>query len=857
VGTEVGGYLAYALGLTNGTTYKDKPDLFTFVGSVNGDFANDVWELGNVQTIINNRLAKYEQVKKQYDAIYGDYAEYFYPANPLGSHFTYMDTPVESAYANEDGSTNDLGSIYIQQGIGSGSHEYTARPGVFNNEFIAESGKRLMNNFTDWMLNDTATGKVSLSQATLTKEVDNATANYSVTIKDEIASFTSANTTMKVTVSVIDPESGNELSSSSTNVNVTGAGEYKGSLKIANKVNGNFSNVVLSVKLLSADIELGKTYLVRNSKPVIDGEYQVIDLMGDWRFNYTKYQKLDVSNLTDTEYNTWSIAQPGVCNWEDGHGNISEANVGYAPDDPLFGMLIIGNGYYVKEFDIPANFTAKDVVLSIGYIDDRCEVFVNGKRVGATGMKDNGESTNETTWAVYSNFEIDPALLNYGGKNVVVVRAYNDTTGGAGGWYSGPIGLYSKYAFENSESDTSSFVEETYYSKAIGQNMDYMIYLPKDYDKTEKYYPTMYLLHQFNSDHTSYRTDEIDRLMDELIADGKIDDMIVVVPNSSEMSFWQGAYEKMVIEDLIPHIDENYRTVKDARYRLTTGCSMGGQGAMSVALRNPDYFSGAVSFFGAFSYGDVFGTPGIHDPRRIANAESAEYLDNYAMYFICGNQDSYGFGSCNIDLHQQLLGKDVNHVFFIENGEHNSAFYVPNFKDGVEYVYNNMQIQDAAVKNMVYGEVGVLRENGKAILTPMFGVKDSFADYFNTIPDSTYTENQTPDVNIPLIITLKQNGNTQKIVIRDHYFERGTTVNVLDPIDVSDLINPYLPFSVTFEAALFHHDPVVLKDIPDWLMADADLPDTGDHSSMMLYGLAFLASVAVLLVIGKRRNCIS
>lgn len=859
VGARTGGYLAYVLGMSDGTAFKTTPDLFTFVGSVDGAFGT---EHGSVKSIIDNGLVAYEETKKQYDQVYGDIAQYFYPPNPLETYYTYMDAPVESQYTDMAGSTSELGKLYIDQGIGSDVHEFTLRPGSYTNSFVTESGKRIAQNFTKWMLSDIATGKVELEQSTLTASDSTATANYSVSVKAEIGTFAAGGVPMKVTVKVIDPETGRTLTSASETVEVRGDKTYTGSLTLENKVNGSFSRVELIVELLEAELNLDYTFLVRSFAPVLSGSRQKIDLMGDWYFKYTGATgKLDVPALTQSqEYRTWDIAQPGLENWTDGHGNISQETVGVAPDNPLFGLIILGNGYYVKEFNIPSGFNAQDVVLSIGNIDDRCEVFLNGKRVGATGMDENGETTNESTWAVYSYFTIDPADLNYGGSNTLVVRAFNDLSGGAGGWYSGPIGLYSREAFnaENNQ-DSARFYEETYYSAALGKDMEYLIYLPEGYENTERYYPTMYLLHQFNSDHTSYRVDKIDQLMDELIEDDRIDDMIVVIPNSSEMSFWRDSYERMVTDDLIPHIDENYRTVKDARYRLTAGCSMGGQGAMAVALRNPDEFSGAVSFFGAFDYGFDC------DPRLIARMQSAEYLDNFAMYFICGNQDSYGFGTCNIDLHQALDAKGANHYFFIENGGHDSAFYLPNFQKGVEYVYGDMKQQGAAVKRLVAGELEAAYADGKVTLTPSFGVKDGFASYFNRIPASSYTGNQTPDVNIPLLITVKQDGKAKKIVLREHDLApmqsaSGVTLNKLDAIDVTDVVDPSKPFEVTYKAALFHHDPVLLKSVkvapfvvePIVDQPEAEVPDTGDNSSMLLWTLALVSSAAAVMMLKRR-----
>ena len=65
-------------------------------------------------------------------------------------------------------------------------------------------------------------------------------------------------------------------------------------------------------------------------------------------------------------------------------------------------------------------------------MDDRGEVFVNGKRVGGTGVNEDGSSTKETTWAVLSKFSIDSSILNYGGTNTVYVHVYNDPPYGGG-----------------------------------------------------------------------------------------------------------------------------------------------------------------------------------------------------------------------------------------------------------------------------------------------------------------------------------------------------------------------------------------------------------------------------------------
>ena len=435
--------------------------------------------------------------------------------------------------------------------------------------------------------------------------------------------------------------------------------------------------------------------LVTKDMAEVNGEYQKLDLSGSWYFEYKGVNMVqNVAGLEAEEYQEWPVVEAGTGRWAKGYGNISEENVDDSYGEEYFNYFITGNAYYVKEFELPENFNAKEMVLSVGYIDDRCEVFVNGERIGLTGMNPKlSLPTGDSTWAEYSIFEFDGSILKYDDINTVVVRAYNDEPYGEGGWYEGPIYLASKAAEEGNAQVAEVdpyFYEETFTSSyaatALGESgtveNPYLIYLPKDYYESEEAYPTLYLLHQFNSDHTSYKTDDINVVLDEAIAASELEEMIVVIPNSQEESWWSGDWEKMITEELIPHIDANYRTISDAKHRMTAGCSMGGQGAFSVALKYPEYFSGAASFFGAFSM-----PPSKEDDvLEIAENESKEYLDQFALYFICGNQDIYGFGEPAIELSQILTSKGVEHEFFIENGGHDSAFYVPHFVEALAYL---------------------------------------------------------------------------------------------------------------------------------------------------------------------------
>ncbi|MBQ4264456.1 MAG: hypothetical protein IJB85_02980 [Clostridia bacterium] len=776
LGSGAGGYLAYTLGL-------EMKGEFGAMVSIRGNFADHAWiaKLGDLQTRI-------EQVN-------ADDAEYF------NTVYTYMDAPVEDAYSNQPGGTNELGALFIGYGTGSAAHEYTVRPGAYDGAFIDESVARVMNRLTARMLGGCVSGGVSLEKAALTAADETANVRYSVVLAEEFDALVSdGKPAVEIVIDVIDPVTGELLDQQIIARQVTGLGEIAGECAVKNAVNGTTSAVKLGVRTMGAQLELATATLMRMQDPMIDGDVQKIDLTGDWHFNYTGMDMVDVAALAKAEYESWPVVQPGITSWEKGFGNISDENVasGYGPD--YFNFFIVGSGYYAKTFTVPAEFDAKDLLLSIGYVDDRCEVFLNGTRVGATGMDENGRPTGDTTWAVYSCFEIDEALLNRGGENTVIVRAWNDLPFGAGGWYGGPTALYSKAAFEleNGGGASERFYEENfkseYAAKGLGKSEaiqnNYLIYLPEGYSESNRRYPTVYLLHQFNSDHTSYRGDRVNELFDAGVREGLFDEMIVVIPNSSEESWWTGDWEKMITEELIPHIDGKYRTIRDARYRLTAGCSMGGQGAMAVALRNPDCFTGAVSFFGAFSYG------GASSPNTIAARESAEYMDSFSLYFICGNQDSYGFGVPAISLHQQLENMGVNHRFFIDNGGHDSAFYIPFFKDAFAYIRSDMYKSDEAIETLIKGGLTVVGTQVTARMDTLPGIEA----YLHTIPASSYTRDPNPALNAALTITVIQNG---KEVVYDSPSHRcADNFSTVIELDVATNINASQPFEVILTASI-------------------------------------------------------
>jgi S-formylglutathione hydrolase FrmB len=145
----------------------------------------------------------------------------------------------------------------------------------------------------------------------------------------------------------------------------------------------------------------------------------------------------------------------------------------------------------------------------------------------------------------------------------------------------------------------------SYPSAAMGTEVGYNIYLPPGYaTDTGRRYPVVYWCHGRGC------TESNDQFPAGLIDDGIrrkfLPPMIVVYLSGGSRSFYSDSVdgrwlaETTIIRELIPHIDAKWRTIAARDGRAIQGMSMGGFGALKLALKYPDFFSSAVAFAGAF-----------------------------------------------------------------------------------------------------------------------------------------------------------------------------------------------------------------------------------------------------------------
>ena len=171
--------------------------------------------------------------------------------------------------------------------------------------------------------------------------------------------------------------------------------------------------------------------------------------------------------------------------------------------------------------------------------------------------------------------------------------------------------------------------EVYYFSKSSNKTRHIYVYTPPDYDKdTSKRYPVLYLQHGGGEDETGWgRQGHAGLIMDNLLAEGKAKPFLIVMENGGVSGprptnaapagagapggrggpgggFNFSAFEKVVIEDLIPYIDASFRTLADQPHRAMAGLSMGGMQTRSIAPAHLDKFS----HIGVFSGGSIAAT---------------------------------------------------------------------------------------------------------------------------------------------------------------------------------------------------------------------------------------------------------
>ncbi len=237
-------------------------------------------------------------------------------------------------------------------------------------------------------------------------------------------------------------------------------------------------------------------------------------------------------------------------------------------------------------------------------------------------------------------------------------------------------------------------------SKILNMDRKYAIYLPANYETSQRSYPVLYLLHGAGDDQTGWvQFGEVQRITDKAVSDGISTEMIIVMPDAdtgtrgyfnSVRGNWN--YEDFFFKEFMPYIEKTYRIKAKKQFRAVAGLSMGGGGTFMYALHHPELFSSACPLSASVGPVDIKDAE-TRLKRTLPDATEAEVKKMYETqnalilvnsmpdadkkavkwYIDCGDDDN--LFEMNSLMHIAMRKKEIPHEFRIRNGGHTWSYW--------------------------------------------------------------------------------------------------------------------------------------------------------------------------------------
>jgi len=248
-------------------------------------------------------------------------------------------------------------------------------------------------------------------------------------------------------------------------------------------------------------------------------------------------------------------------------------------------------------------------------------------------------------------------------------------------------------------------------SKILKNDRKFAIYLPPDYETSDRTYPVLYLLHGSGDDQTGWvQFGEVLNITDKAIKEGRATPMIIVMPdaNTGRRGYFNDIkgdwnYEDFFFKELMPYVEKKYRVKSEKRYRAVAGLSMGGGGSFIYALHHPDLFSSACPLSAAV------GPLNLEEARTMLNQTNpnlpdstvARYYNQQSVialmnnmpdnqkkavrwYIDDGDDDFLYEGNCLV--HIAMRKKEIPHEFRVRDGGHTWTYWRESLPSVLEFV---------------------------------------------------------------------------------------------------------------------------------------------------------------------------
>jgi S-formylglutathione hydrolase FrmB len=228
-------------------------------------------------------------------------------------------------------------------------------------------------------------------------------------------------------------------------------------------------------------------------------------------------------------------------------------------------------------------------------------------------------------------------------------------------------------------------------SQYLKKSTKIVVIQPNPSNQVSEKYPVIYLLHGYGGNYAYWSnvSTQLSKTADDL-------KMIFVCPDGGKGSWYFDSpidssirYESYITKELVPYIDANFATKGTIQSRAITGLSMGGHGAMYLAIRHPELFGAAGSISGGVDFrpfpknwdiklalGEYANNPELWYENTVLRQVELLKNNQLAIIIDCGLDDF--FLPVNRSLHEKLQKLKINHDYIERPGFHNSAYWSGN-----------------------------------------------------------------------------------------------------------------------------------------------------------------------------------
>lgn len=257
----------------------------------------------------------------------------------------------------------------------------------------------------------------------------------------------------------------------------------------------------------------------------------------------------------------------------------------------------------------------------------------------------------------------------------------------------------------------AEILSDGFESAALGRRYAFTVYLPEgDHEAAERRFPVLYLLHGANGDENEWLAKgNVRAVFDALIAQKKIEPMVVVMPGSFGTWWVDGAKEKAetaLLKEAIPMVEARYRVRTDREGRLMAGSSAGGYAVARYVLKYPDHFAAAAALSPAVYVDEPPETSSarrqhpltdatgkyskqvwreLNYPNLIANYEKQSL--RVPLYINSGDHDRHGIAPEAASLYVRMLKVQPGQTELrIVDGDHEWPVWASTIGDAVRYM---------------------------------------------------------------------------------------------------------------------------------------------------------------------------